>query len=377
MNNREFLFLYDATMCNPNGDPDRENEPRMDLATETNLVSDGRFKRYIRDYLIDLGKPIFVSMVGGQKVTPETRLTGFIESLETNKEKFDELVEFDKDDLGQLLEDLSQSLTLKEFTSHEIFKKRNSKIESKISKDNKKEKAEDDKLLKRLKKINNATLLALVRKEFLDIRYFGGAFAIGDFSKTITGPIQINTGYSLHPVKLHHEAIATLMSGKDSTEGHSNFGKKEKVVYSFIAFTGTINSRRADEVKLTDTDVEDFRSSLVPAIQYAATTDSKKNQYPKFYLEIEYKKNEIYGRLGDLRHHIEVKSNQKNSKDEMDYKLVRRIDHLDIDFSGLHKKINQIKDRIDSIKIWKAIGFETAFDESKLDSSIKVETLLW
>jgi len=377
MNNREFLFLYDATMCNPNGDPDRENEPRMDLATKTNLVSDGRFKRYIRDYLIDEGKPIFVSMVGGQKVTPETRLVGFIEDLETNKKKFDELVEFDQNGLGQLLENLSQSLTLKEFTSHEIFKKRNSKIDSKIPKDKKKEKAEDDKLLKRLKEINNATLLALVRKEFLDIRYFGGAFAIGDFSKTITGSIQINTGYSLHPVELHHEAIATLMSGKDSTEGHSNFGKKEKVVYSFIAFTGTLNSKRADEVKLTTTDIENFRNSFVPAVQYAATTDSKKNQYPKFYLEIEYKESEIYGRLGDLRHHIKVEGNQKNSKGEADYKLIKRIDHLNIDFSDLYEKINLIKNRIESIKIWKAIGFEKTFDESKLDSSITVETLSW
>lgn len=381
MNNREFLFLYDAAMCNPNGDPDRENEPRMDLATKTNLVSDGRFKRYIRDYLIDQGKPIFVSMVGGQKVTPETRLTGFIKDLESNEAKFSELVEFDKD-LGNLLETLSKSPTLQKFTLQKIFNQRNTDVKSSITvdkdnKEKKKEKAADEKLLKRLKEINNATLLALVRKEFLDIRYFGGAFAIGDFSKTITGPIQVNTGYSLHPVELHHEAIATIMSGKSETEGNSNMGKKEKVIYSFIAFTGTLNSKRAEEVKLTTHDIEDFRKSIVPAIQYAATTDSKKNQYPKFYLEIEYKENEIYGRLGDLRHHIKVDGNQKNSKGEADYKLVRRIDHLDIDFSELYKNINEIKGKIKSIKIWKAIGFKKIFDEKQLDDSIKVEILSW
>ncbi len=51
MNNSEILFLYDAKMTNPNGDMDNENKPRMDWDTDTNLVSDVRLKRYIRDYL--------------------------------------------------------------------------------------------------------------------------------------------------------------------------------------------------------------------------------------------------------------------------------------------------------------------------------------
>ena len=45
MNNKEFLFLYDAANCNPNGDPDQDNKPRMDRATKTNLVSSYRLKR--------------------------------------------------------------------------------------------------------------------------------------------------------------------------------------------------------------------------------------------------------------------------------------------------------------------------------------------
>lgn len=28
--NSEILFTYDAKLCNPNGDPDEENRPRMD-----------------------------------------------------------------------------------------------------------------------------------------------------------------------------------------------------------------------------------------------------------------------------------------------------------------------------------------------------------
>ena len=40
--NGEILFLYDCKMCNPNGDPDDENRPRMDYDRERCLVSDVR-----------------------------------------------------------------------------------------------------------------------------------------------------------------------------------------------------------------------------------------------------------------------------------------------------------------------------------------------
>lgn len=60
--NSEILFIYDAKMTNPNGDMDNENKPRMDYDTDTNLVSDVRLKRYLRDYFEkQLGKGIFIT----------------------------------------------------------------------------------------------------------------------------------------------------------------------------------------------------------------------------------------------------------------------------------------------------------------------------
>jgi CRISPR-associated protein Csh2 len=60
--NSEILFIYDARLTNPNGDMDNENKPRMDYDTDTNLVSDVRLKRYIRDYFeTDLEEPIFIT----------------------------------------------------------------------------------------------------------------------------------------------------------------------------------------------------------------------------------------------------------------------------------------------------------------------------
>ncbi|MDQ0285546.1 CRISPR-associated protein Csh2 [Desulfofundulus luciae] len=63
--NSEILFLYDAKMCNPNGDPDDENRPRMDTDRERCLVSDVRLKRYIRDYLEEMNHTIYVTKSEG------------------------------------------------------------------------------------------------------------------------------------------------------------------------------------------------------------------------------------------------------------------------------------------------------------------------
>jgi CRISPR-associated protein Csh2 len=71
--NSEILFLYDAKMCNPNGDPDDENRPRFDPDRERCLVSDVRLKRYIRDYLEEKGHTIYVTKAEGV-VQAEDRL---------------------------------------------------------------------------------------------------------------------------------------------------------------------------------------------------------------------------------------------------------------------------------------------------------------
>lgn len=72
--NGQMLYLYDAKLTNPNGDPDEENRPRMDYERDINLVSDLRLKRYIRDYLLDRGYALYVQKVDGIPVTSEARV---------------------------------------------------------------------------------------------------------------------------------------------------------------------------------------------------------------------------------------------------------------------------------------------------------------
>lgn len=51
-NRYEFVYLFDVTNGNPNGDPDAGNLPRLDPETNRGLVTDVCLKRKIRNYVI-------------------------------------------------------------------------------------------------------------------------------------------------------------------------------------------------------------------------------------------------------------------------------------------------------------------------------------
>lgn len=77
MNNGQILYLYDAKLTNPNGDPDEENRPRMDYERDLCLVSDLRLKRYIRDYRLMQGDELYVQKVDDEPVTSAKRVEKF------------------------------------------------------------------------------------------------------------------------------------------------------------------------------------------------------------------------------------------------------------------------------------------------------------
>ena len=50
-NRYDFVYYFDCLDGNPNGDPDADNQPRMDPETSQGLVSDVCLKRKVRDYV--------------------------------------------------------------------------------------------------------------------------------------------------------------------------------------------------------------------------------------------------------------------------------------------------------------------------------------
>lgn len=52
-NRYEIVALVEARMCNPNGDPDMGNRPRIDLQTGRGIITDVAFKARMRNYIMD------------------------------------------------------------------------------------------------------------------------------------------------------------------------------------------------------------------------------------------------------------------------------------------------------------------------------------
>src|SRR5438067_713039 len=73
---REFLFLYDIRMGNPNGDPD-ENRPRR-LPDGTFYVTDVRLKRFVRDWLKTQGHSILVDRPEDAATNLTSRIQHFL-----------------------------------------------------------------------------------------------------------------------------------------------------------------------------------------------------------------------------------------------------------------------------------------------------------
>lgn len=312
--NSDYLFLFQATMTNPNGDPDQENKPRMDYETRTLLVSDARRKRDCRDFLKLKGYQIFVDTLADKKVPMDKMFDSIVENWLNNQEKmkclFSENIE------------LQRRWTVC-FGEGSEYKKVYD------------EKKNDKKLKDKVKEFNNLFLTEIIKRSLIDIRLFGSAMAVENVTKTFTGPVQMNWGYSLHPVELvKSNTITTIMNDDSST-----FGKKYKVHYALVAHSGTINKYSASLTGMTENDREMFRRALVQGM-LSNQTDSKQGQEPLVFLEVIYKP-DFDGYLGDLRRFIKTTWKEP----------VRKLDEVALDFSELENIINNNK-YIEKVIIW-------------------------
>lgn len=289
--NSEILYLYDARLCNPNGDPDEENKPRMDYDTERNLVSDVRLKRYLRDYWLEKGEDIWIRRI--QESGEEKTVTA--------KKRIDQLAQ--------------------------EFGKKGAKEASKDPKFR-------EWLLERLK----------------DVRLFGATMPIGEegargASLTLTGSAQFSWGYSLHPVEiLPSSTITSTFAGREAGEKgeYGTMGKDWRVKYSLIAFYGLISAWRATKTNLTENDVMDLDNVLLAALPLQATTRSKIGQTPRLLIRVEYVDGETL--LGDFRDYTELKSKSKGS--------ISQLGDLELDATKLTKLLKDNEKKIQAIYIW-------------------------
>ncbi len=300
----ELLYLYDAKLCNPNGDPDEENKPRMDYETGRNLVSDVRLKRYLRDYWLALSEEEWRAL--GYDSKPDV----WVRQLE------DESGALQRVSAKQRIDRLAKEFGAK--SAKEAAKK--------------------------------PEFSRWLLQKLIDARLFGATIPIGEgegerggASLTLTGPAQFSWGYSLNRVEILPSAtISSQFAGREQ-EGkgqYGTFGKDWRIKYSLLAFYGMISAWRASHTMLMEQDVNLLDYSLLEALPLLATTRSKLGQTPRLYLRVQYKNDRTF--LGDLREGLRLKRVEG----------LKDLNDVELDFTGLVKRLQRAKDKIEKIIFW-------------------------
>ena len=288
---REFLFLYDIKMGNPNGDPD-ENRPRV-LPDGTHYVTDVRLKRFIRDFLKSRRQDILVDNIEGRTTNLTGRVVHYLQSNNIDVAAGEKIV----------------NILLDKFIDARLF----------------------------------GSALAFKTGDIKDKEIKEQVEAWESIPKTLTGAVQINMGEVLHQaeeVDIHGTSI--FASGEEKTQGTftTYFGLR----YALIGFSGIANEHSAKISRLSDDDYELFLKAMWHGVRSAGNTRTKVGQIPHLLISIEYKKGEEFqfGRLHDY-----VKLQAVNKKPEKVWALPA---DYKIDLSTLIERINGQKDRIEKIR---------------------------
>lgn len=299
--NSEILFLYDAKLCNPNGDPDEENRPRMDYETGRNLVSDVRLKRYLRDYWLTFSSQDWEKL--GYDVPQDIWVRREIQDGEqktvTAKERIDNLARQYKP--GKTAKDLARDQKFKDF----------------------------------------------LKNRLIDLRLFGAVMPIdkkgGSRGDTLifTGPVQFTWGYSLNRVEiLPSSTITSTFAGQDvgGKGEYGTMGKDWRVKYSFLAFWGVVSAARTRDTGMDERDLDLLDHSIFEALSLLSSTRSKIGQTPRFYMRVEY--GDDHTLVGDFREVLKLKREEG----------LESIEDIKLDASGLVDRLKGVKDRIVRVK---------------------------
>jgi CRISPR-associated protein Csh2 len=298
--NSEILYLYDARLCNPNGDPDEENRPRMDYEAGCCLASDVRLKRYLRDYWLELDEEAWKRFGYGRKQDVWVRQ---VESGETVSAK-------------ERIERLAKASGKK--SAKEAFK--------------------------------DAAFREHLLGQLVDMRVFGATIPVGaqegerrGESYAITGPVQFSWGYSLNRAEiLPSSTITSTFAGRDEGEKgrHGTIGKDWRIRYALLAFYGVVSAWRARHTGFSETDLTLLDHSMLAALPLLATTRSKIGQAPRLYVRIEYGDDRTF--LGDPRALIRLVREEG----------LESVADVELDSRELVERLTLYKDRIQKVRFW-------------------------
>lgn len=215
-NRYDFVYLFDVTDGNPNGDPDAGNLPRIDLETGQGLVTDVCLKRKVRNYVT--------------------------------------FAEADRPELqdGQ----------------HDIFVKENAILNdaiaaavAQVTEDKKTKNAED-----------RQKAQYIMCNRYYDIRTFGAVLSTGANAGQVRGAVQLTFSRSIDRITFTDHSI-TRMAATDTTEakdneksddrgGNRTMGRKATVPYGLYVCHGFVTPAYAQKTGFTEADLDLFWEAL-------------------------------------------------------------------------------------------------------------------
>jgi CRISPR-associated protein Csd2 len=220
-NRYDFVYIFDVSNGNPNGDPDAGNLPRMDPETNQGLVTDVCLKRKVRNYV----------------------------SLQANgKEGHNIYVE-----------------------ESSILNEQHRKAYRAVKGDTKEVNA-----AKKLSPQSDEEAKALTRwmcANFFDVRTFGAVMSTGINCGQVRGPIQLGFARSVEPIMPIEISITRMaatneaekkskVAGEDERTENRTMGRKHIVPYGLYRVHGFINAKLAEQTGFGDEDIALFWEAL-------------------------------------------------------------------------------------------------------------------
>lgn len=209
-NKYDFIYLFDVTNGNPNGDPDAGNEPRMDAETGIGYVTDVCLKRKVRNYidLVKNGEPGYNILIKNDKPLNEKFRAAYeAEGLEPDKTK------------------------------------------------------------KGANPANEWKAQQFMCRNYYDVRTFGAVMSTGENSCGIVrGPVQFSFADSISPISINTVTITreAKTDSKRAEKGDTEMGNKSLVPYGLYRMSGHVSAALANkQTGLSEEDVELLWKALI------------------------------------------------------------------------------------------------------------------
>jgi CRISPR-associated protein Csd2 len=201
----DFVYFFDVTDGNPNGDPDAGNLPRIDPETNQGLVTDVCLKRKIRNFVAETH-----GEVPGQRIYIRER--GVLNAAH-----------------------------------REAYVATEQKSESKkLPKDEQKAKSLTDWMC----------------RNFFDIRTFGAVMTTEVNCGQVRGPLQLTFARSIDPIVAAEFAITRCAVTKENEDKEREMGRKFNIPYGLYRCHGFLNATLAEKTGFTDDDLALLKQAL-------------------------------------------------------------------------------------------------------------------